>query len=613
MPVTGSRRPKEGARVPRIRLPRPAAPRGAGLLLAAGCAFGVGLGCAGASAQIVTAQTSDPFASRLTTSSRNPPRFERPDGNTRASSGGVPRTFQPIGTLKPLEPLQPPPSGAGTTGFNATNAPATRSSTRSSRTGTRAYGSSPDDELRDGATDAQASAGAQPRDISPYQQPIPPPGGEARAEAPGQPPVPAIGPITRPKKRNARPDLPIDPYDPLGIRTGSFDIYPAIELLAGYDSNPNQVAGGDGAAVYTIAPEVRVRSNWSRHALDAELRGSYTGYSPDSTPTLSRPYVNGKIDGRLDASRDTQIDLGGRVLVSTDNPGSPNLQAGLSTLPLFVTFGGNAGVTQRFNRFELSVKGDAQRTVYQDSELTDGTTASNQDRNYNQFGGTLRGSYEFKPGIKPFLEGGADTRIHDEEPDVYGYQRNSQGYTIRIGSTFELNRVLTGEVALGYAHRTYDDPRFAPINAPVFDASLVWIPDALNTVKLAASSSIGESTIPGVSGILYNNVSIQLDHAFRRWLIGSFKLGFEVDTYEGGSTTSGSTTTTDICGCVITTPGATTPDRQDLIYTAGFGMTYKISRELWLKGDFLQKWTRSNVAGYDYDESLFLAGIRWQR
>ena len=128
-----------------------------------------------------------------------------------------------------------------------------------------------------------------------------------------------------------------------------------------------------------------MQSNWSRHELKADLRGSYTGYSPDETPTLSRPYFNGKVDGRIDVTRDTRIDLGTRVLVSTDNPGSPNLQAGLAKLPVFTTFGGSAGIGQNFNRFELAVKGDAERTVYQNSTLTDGTTASNEDRNYNQY------------------------------------------------------------------------------------------------------------------------------------------------------------------------------------------------------------------------------------
>ena len=92
------------------------------------------------------------------------------------------------------------------------------------------------------------------------------------------------------------------------------------------------------------------------------------------------------------------------MLVSTDNPGSPNLQADLAKLPIFTTFGGNAGLGQRFSRFDLSIKGDVERTVYQNSTLTDGSTASNDDRNYNQYGGMLRGGYELSPGVTPFVE-----------------------------------------------------------------------------------------------------------------------------------------------------------------------------------------------------------------
>ena len=59
---------------------------------------------------------------------------------------------------------------------------------------------------------------------------------------------------------------------------------------------------------------------------------------------MSRPNVNGKADGRIDVTRDTRIDLGGRVLVGTDNPGSPNLPAGLAKLPIFTNFGGSVGL-----------------------------------------------------------------------------------------------------------------------------------------------------------------------------------------------------------------------------------------------------------------------------
>ncbi len=598
----------------RLRLSRPAAP--SGLLLAACWGLGIGFGCPAAQAQTAVAPYADPFAPATLTGTKNPPRFEtfnRKRPPTRTT--GLPRTFQP------LKPLAGPPPGAGTTGFDATNTginPQTGQTTETPGTtgiaSTTQYGTAPAAQYGTVAgTNALpgSSAPVVPPTLSPYQQPPPPLATSALAQAPGGPPVPEIGPIRRPfKKRSAHPDEPIDPYAPTGVRVGSFEVFPAVEIIGGYNTNPGSEPSGKAAWLYTIAPEVLLRSDWSRHSLNAELRGSYTGYTPDETPTLSRPYLNGKVDGRIDATRDTHIDLSGRLLVSTDNPGSPNLQAGLAKLPIYTTFGGSAGITHRFNRFELAVKGDAQRTAYQDSELTDGSTSSNKDRNYDQYGGTVRGTYELTPALKPFVEVGADTRIHDIEPDVYGYQRNSKGVTGKVGTTFELTGELTGEASIGYTHRSYDDPRFGGLDGLIGDASLIWTADALNTLNLTASSSVGESSVAGVSGVLYRSVGLQYDHSFRRWLIGSVKLGFGVDTYKGGS---GDSSTSVICDCVITTPGETTPDRQDLRYSAGFGLTYKLSRELWLKGEFRQDWVRSNVTGVDYDASTFLLGARLQR
>ena len=200
--------------------------------------------------------------------------------------------------------------------------------------------------------------------MSPYQKPASA-AGAAYAQAPGTPPV-ELGPIRQPPKKRKAHTEPDDPYAPLGVRAGAFTLFPAIELIGGYDTNPGRVPGGQGASLYTVAPELQVQSNWSRHELKADLRGSYTGYSPDTSPTLSRPNFNGKLDGRVDVTQDTRIDLGSRVLVSTDNPGSPNLRPGLAKLPIFTTFGGSAGLGQKFNRLDLSIKGDFERTVYQE-------------------------------------------------------------------------------------------------------------------------------------------------------------------------------------------------------------------------------------------------------
>jgi hypothetical protein len=379
----------------------------------------------------------------------------------------------------------------------------------------------------------------------------------------------------------------------------------------GYDTNPARSPGGPGAALYTVAPELQVQSNWVRHEFKADLRGSYTGYSPDQTPTLSRPNFNGKVDGRIDVTRDTRVDLGTRLLVATDNPGSPNLQAGLAKLPVFMTFGGTAGVTHQFNRFELGVKGDIERTAYQDSVLTDGTIASNKDRNYNQYTGTLRGAYETMPGVKPYVEVSADSRVHDLSPDINGFERDSTGLTGKVGSTVNLVRTLTGEIAVGYTQRSYVDPRFDTLSGLIGNASLIWTATPLTAVKLSASSAVNESTVPGVSGVLSRDIGLQIDHSLRRWLIATAKFGFGVDSYKGGTDTSAGSAA--ICDCVISTPGETSPDRQDLRYQVGFGLTYKLSPEFHIKGEVRHDWLRSNVAGNNYDSTVFLLGLRLQR
>ncbi len=87
-----------------------------------------------------------------------------------------------------------------------------------------------------------------------------------------------------------------------------------------------------------------------------------------SAPTnIDRPDFIGHVDGRLDVSRDTRLTAQARLLVSTDNPGSPNIQAGLAKYPVYASLGGTFGFDQNFNRLEISAGATVDRTVYQQS------------------------------------------------------------------------------------------------------------------------------------------------------------------------------------------------------------------------------------------------------
>jgi hypothetical protein len=468
-----------------------------------------------------------------------------------------------------------PAAGAGKTGFDSTNSRGRKNASKSQKLQTM-------ESARDIA----------PGDPAPAPLSVKPTAGNtgqsayAQAGKLGAPPIEVSNqPPTRIKKKKKKEEL--DPYDPLGVRSGGLIYYPAVELIGGYDSNPARASGGKGASTMTVAPELRVRSDWQRHEFKADLRGSYNWYSPDGTPSLDRPYFNGTADGRIDVTRDTRIDLAGRTTVSTDNPNSPNLPAGLAKLPIYTSFGGTAGVGQKFNRLDVSLKGTVDRTVYQDSELTNGATSSNEDRNYNQYGGLLRTGYEIGPGVMPFVEVGGDTRKHDLAVDSSGYKRDSTGWTAMVGSTFELTRLLTGDIAVGYTRREYEDARLKTLAGFIGKGSLTWTATPLTTVKLTAASTVGESDQAGVSGVLYRDLGLEVDHSFRRWLIGSLKGGAGFDDYVGGN-------------------------RNDQRYYVGAGLTYKLNRFTQIKGEARHEWLTSSQSANDYSANVVMLSLRLQ-
>ncbi|MBX9843935.1 MAG: outer membrane beta-barrel protein, partial [Xanthobacteraceae bacterium] len=377
-----------------------------------------------------------------------------------------------------------------------------------------------------------------------------------------------------------------DPYEPLGIRAGAFLLRPSIDVTRAYDTNPGRTSTGQPSAYTVVEPALRVRSQWSVHEAGADIRGTYSWF--DSQSSLNRPMLDSKAFARLDASRDTAFDVEGRYFLSTDYPGSPNVPAGVAKLPIFHTYGTTLGLAQRFNRFEIAARATVDRTEYQDSLLTDGTTSSNRDRAFNAYGGTLRGSYEVFPGVRPFVEVGADTRKHDLQFDRNGFQRDSNGLTPRVGTTFEISRILTGEISAGYLIRKYEDPNLEQLRGVVFDASLVYAMNGLTTVTLTGSSRADEIVVAGTSGVLRRDVGVQVDHAFRRWLIGTLRAGYGFDDYIGSI-------------------------RADSRMSLGTAITYKLNREVALKGEYRYDQLRSNIEGVDYSANVFLIALRLQR
>jgi hypothetical protein len=391
---------------------------------------------------------------------------------------------------------------------------------------------------------------------------------------------------TAPLRKRRRAASDDDPFAPVGLRVGTFIVTPYAEMRGGYDSNALRVPNGTGSSFTEVGGGFAARSDWSRHALDIELRGGYTRfYDVDGN---NRPEAEGTIRSRIDVDSLTRIDTVVRGAITTEAAGSVDAVAGAKNPPLVYQSGIDLGLTRRFNRFEATVAGIIEREDHAPAELTDGTTASQADQNVTGYGVRLRGAYELMPGVKPFAQIVADHRVYDVVPDASGFNRDSRGITATVGSDFRLSGLLTGAASVGYTWREYVDPQLENIGGLVADASLRWEATGLTTVELAARTAVGETTYANASGDFIHEVSLEVEHAFRRWLIGTASVAYRMDDYEG----SGLTQRT---------------------FTVGAGLVYKINRYAELTGNVSHLRLNSSVPGDDYTANVVTVGLRLQR
>lgn len=396
------------------------------------------------------------------------------------------------------------------------------------------------------------------------------------------PPEPAPPPAPVPRRILVEDD----PYAPVGLKSGGLIIYPAIEQDVGYDTNPNRTSTNvKGSALLRTDGQLRVRSEWSTHELTADLRGSYSAYP--NVEGADRPDGDGIVHLRLDAQRDLRVDLEGRYHIDTQRPGSPDLNAPVVERPLVVSGGTSAEVTKTFNRLSIGLRGSVDRTIYEDARLPGGGIVIQSDRDQTQLGMRLRAAYELTPGMTPFVDALIDTRIYDQTVDTSGFRRSSDGIGGRVGSTFEITRTITGEIAAGYQRRAYDDPRLRDLSGPLVDGALIWRVTPLTTLRLRAQSDISETTIVGSSGALTQRATIELQHDFRRNLSLIAALGVSNADYQGVRLTE-----TGITGSLK--------------------LDYRLTRWLALRASYTHERYRTTSLNSNYSANVFLVGVRLQ-
>lgn len=192
---------------------------------------------------------------------------------------------------------------------------------------------------------------------------------------------------------------------------------------------------------------------------------------------------------------------------------------------------------------------------------------------------TLRTGYELAPLREIYLLTGFNTRDYDQSRDNNGFARSSDGYTLALGTKYDLTGVTAIDVFAGYRQQDYDDVRLDTVQGWTAGAKLIWNVTRLTTVTGTLSREVEETTISSASGYFATVAELRVDHELLRNLVLDASLAYEEDEFEGIA-------------------------REDEYYTGRVGAKYLINRNFSLSGGYRYRERASSQSGADFDENV---------
>lgn len=388
-----------------------------------------------------------------------------------------------------------------------------------------------------------------------------------------------------------KPRIEPNPYAPLGLAIGALRLYPYAEPTYGYDTNPNRVTSDvQGSKFVRVDAGLRLRSEWTRDEIQGNLRLGYVDYA--SVQNADRPDGAGDVFYRWDVARDTKVKFEGKFTLDTQRPGAPGLVTSVPNVvvvnrPLIVSLGAAAGVTQSFGRLDATLRGVYDRWIYQNAYYNDGSVLNLMSTSYNAYGLNPRLAYELNPSMKPYVEAMIDKRVHDSWLDPYGYARDSAGVSGRIGSTFKITDLVTGEASGGYAQRDYADPRLPRLRGPIIDAAIIYTATPLTTFTLRTGTMLSETTLQGAAGVLSRNVTFDVTHAMFRNFTITATGSYQTNNYQGA-------------------------DTFEQVGTAGVKLEYKLTRSIAVRGSYFWQRLVSSTANSNFTANVIMGGLRFE-
>lgn len=324
-------------------------------------------------------------------------------------------------------------------------------------------------------------------------------------------------------------DRMLPAFSAQGTTVGAFDVYPGLSIGGLYTSNlfaNNDNRHGDVGIV--VRPELTVRTSGGPYQVDAYARGDLRRYASHSSENTEEGLAG--LQGSVAVGALSSVTAGasyGSFINPRYSADSPINAA----KPLeYTAFNAFAGATIEGASSRVIVRGDVADLRYRDTPSTDGGTLFTRDRDRKRYQLLVRAERALSPAVSLYAAGSVNEI--DYRFATNG-DRDSKGYGIYAGSSFELTSLMRGDVRVGYIRQNFDLSGVRPLSGLGALGTLTYFPNRLWTITARAESSIQDSGVPGSGGFLHRGGSIRADHELRRYIIASIEGGYFRDTYRG--------------------------------------------------------------------------------
>ncbi|USI72475.1 outer membrane beta-barrel protein [Sphingomonas morindae] len=321
-------------------------------------------------------------------------------------------------------------------------------------------------------------------------------------------------------------------YTAIGIQAGSFSLYPRLDLGTGFTTNAFQTdLKKRSSAYFTIVPELKVVSDWSRNSLQFAAGGDLRRYT--AQPVRDQDGWHVGTTSRFDIGSDSSLSASASTARQYETRFSGATPADVSSAVPYQLTNGQLTATSVQGRFRFVGIGDFTTLGFRPITTLAGDTRDQSFRDRHATTATAQVEYAVTPSISTFVQGGFTRTFYISAVPGSSDDRTSKQWRAIAGVSMDLSALVRGSFGIGYSRRTYNSPLYQRVQGLSFEGRLEYFMTQLTTFTLAARRVIQDSQVVNSSGFFNTGVGGRVDHELLRNLILTAGADYEQDSYRG--------------------------------------------------------------------------------